>query len=137
MAERKPAAKPAAAKRKPRQIKDAGQRTVLAAFEMGQAQVAHALAEAAGVVFKGLSDKDAEKALKPFLDRVAVAPEDKVKVWVKIGQVKADTREDAVDQVVGEKLPGDYRAPTASAWRGRVNREIPSDVPLNVTVTDD
>lgn len=126
-----------AAAKKPREIKDAGQRTVLAAFEMGQQQVAGALAEAAGITLKGLSEKDAEKALKPFLDRVAVPTGEKVQVWVKIGQVKADGREDAVDQVVGEKLPGEYRAPNASAWRGRVSREIPDEVPLNVTVVDD
>lgn len=120
-----------------REIKDAGQRTVLAAFEMGQQQVAGALAAAAGVDLKGLSEKDAEKALKPFIDRVAVPTGEKVQVWVKIGQVEADNRDQAVTAVVGEDEPGQFRAPNASAWRGRVVRKVPEHVQLHVEIADD
>lgn len=132
----KPKAKAKAA-RKPREIKDAGQRVVLAGFEIDAPKVASQLAHEAGIALGNLDAKAREKALKPFLDRLGAGPDDKVKVWAKIGQVVAEDREVAVAAVVGDKLPGDYRAPIASAWRGRVNREIPDEVPLNVTVVDD
>lgn len=134
----KPSAKAKAkAAKKPREIKDAGQRAVFAAFELDAPKVAAHLAGEAGIPLGNLDAKAREKALKPFLDRLGAGPDDKVQVWAKIGQVKAENREDAVEAIVGEKLPGDYRAPIASAWRGRVNREIPDEVPLNVSVIDD
>lgn len=137
MADSKPKAKPKAKPSKRREIKDAGQRTVLAAFEMDAPKVASQLALEAGVLMSNMDAKEREKALKPFLDRLAAGPDDKVKVWVKVGQVEADNRDQAVTAVVGADEPGQFRAPNASAWRGRVVRKVPEHVQLHVEIADD
>lgn len=133
MAEKKQAPKPRA---KRREVKDAGQRTVLAAIELRSNHVTKELARAAGVNVAA-KDDELSKLLKPFYDRLGVGPDEPVQVWVKLGQVEADTREEAVNVVVGTEQPGEYRAPNASAWRGRVIRKIPDQIPLDVQVTDD
>lgn len=131
MAEKKEA-KP----KRSRQIKDAGERTVLAAVEYDSQEVACKLATAQGIDISKLDKAGVEKAVKPFLDRLDVLEGGGVLVWVKVGQVKADAREEAVDEVVGADVPGSFRAPNASAWRGQINRKPPTQVPLDVEVVD-
>jgi hypothetical protein len=120
-----------------REIKDAGQRTVVQGIELKADQVAQALAKATGIKVEGKNQEEIRKNLKPFFDRLGVSPEESVMVWVPVGQVQAETREAAVDSAVGEDTPGEFRAPNASAWRGRVVRRIPERVPLDVQIADD
>jgi hypothetical protein len=123
--------------RKPREIKDAGQRTVLASIELDSHEIAARLAERAGHDIRKMKDeKDREKAIKPFLDMLEVLDGGGTTLWVKLGQVEADTREAAVNSILGPDVPGSFRAPNASAWRGQINRKPPEQIPLDIELVD-
>ena len=122
--------------KKTREVKDSGQRTVLAAVEYDSHEVAAKLAEAQGIKIDEMEQADPEKGINPFLAQLDVLEGGGVLLWVKLGQVEASTREQAIDAVVGPEVPGSFRAPNASAWRGQINRKPPTQVPLDVEVVD-
>lgn len=122
--------------KRPRKIPDAGERTVLVAIEVDSYFVAHNLAEQRGIDLKGKSKEDIKKALKPILESLGVNDGGGITVWAKLGQVKADTREEAILEVLGGEVPGDYRAPNASAWRGGKRYKQPTQVALEVEDLD-
>jgi hypothetical protein len=123
------------AKRK-REVKDAGERTVLMGIQLGGWSIVRELASAAGLKVKNMEEALRDKGLKAHIDRMGLDAEDGVTIWVKVGQVKADTREEAIDALLGSDLSGSFRAPNASAWRGQINRKPPEQVSLEVEVVD-
>lgn len=122
--------------KKPRKIPDAGERTVLVAVEVDAHGIAIQLAEQRGIDLKGKGKADIEKALKPILASLGINDGGGLNVWVKLGQVKADTREEAILEVLGGEVPGEYRAPNASAWRGGKRYKQPTQVALEVEDLD-
>lgn len=128
---------PAAPAKRSREIKDAGQRTVFRGLVIDGLPIVKQLAKDRGLTVKNLEEAKADKGLAAVVAQLGLDEDGNVLTWVRIGQVKAETREDAVDAVVGTKEPGQFRAPTASAWRGRVIRNIPAEIPLDVEVADD
>lgn len=123
--------------RKPREIRDAGQRTVLRGIEIDGWTIVRQIAKDRGLQVKNLDEAKRDKGLKAALDQLGLNEEGEVTVWVRIGQVEADSRDQAVTAVVGEDEPGEFRAPNASAWRGRVVRKVPERVQLDVEIADD
>jgi hypothetical protein len=137
MAEGKPAKGKAAAEKRRREIKDAGQRTVLRGVEIDGWTIVRQIAKDRGLQVKNLEEAKRDKGLKAALDQLGLNEEGEVTVWVRVGQVEADSRDQAVTAVVGEDEPGQFRAPNASAWRGRVVRKVPERVQLDVEIADD
>jgi len=132
-----------------REIKDAGQRVVLTALplepEWVAAQIVATRNREQGIEATDAQEAKEAKALAKELPIETVAPPDGdgelkdtkvVMGWVKLGQVKAEERGEAIDAVVGPEVPGSFRAPNASAWRGQTNRRPPKQVPLDIEVVD-
>lgn len=122
--------------KKKREIKDAGQRVVLQGFEVDALPIVRQLGKALGLNVKNMEEAKADKRLKALIEKLDLDGEDGVTVWVKAGQVKAESREEALDALLGSDVPGAFRAPNASAWRGQINRKPPEQVSLEVEVVD-
>lgn len=123
--------------KKPREIKDAGQRTVLRGVTVDALPIVKQLGKDRGLTVKNLEEAQRDKGLAAVVSQLGLDEDGNVTAWVRIGQVEADNRDQAVTAVVGEDEPGEFRAPNASAWRGRIVRKVPERVPLDVVIADD
>lgn len=133
--------------KKKREIKDAGQRIVFTALEFGLDEIATKLAEV--MQAPGLPGSEPSKPTKAEIEyaKKLLTPEAEtgaVAVWVPIGQVdggkdgidKVDAIEKVVDEPMGREVPGRYRAPSKTAWRGEERRRRPSRMTLDREVVD-
>jgi len=105
--------------KKAREVKGSGERVVLQAVTLPTS----ALKEA------GFGSKD-------FPWPEGSVKDGGVTVWVTLGTVKADTRREAVNEAVPATATGRFRAPSATAWRGEIQRSRPTEVPLDETEVD-
>ena len=139
--------------KKPREIKDAGQRIVFAGLELPAELIVKALRESVELPplpgAKEATQKEKEAELERVLGLIAAAvaggPDDGTKtltVWVRTGPVvdgsptKVEAVQAAVDAPLGRKAPGRFRAPSLTHWRGEVRRVAPTAVPLDEEVVD-
>lgn len=134
--------------KKPREIKDAGQRVVFAGLKMDRRKIAEALAESMELPpLPGLpapTKQDKADEVNRMLELLKAGNEDggPVTVFVRVGEVvggspaKADAVIKAVDKPLGRKAPGRFRAPTLTHWRGGVERTAPLTVPLDEKLVD-
>lgn len=132
--------------KKPREIRDAGQRVVFAGLTMDSQRVAKMLAESMELPpLPGVPapDEKAKKAeLEKLLGLLHVEDGGGVTVWVQVGPTvdgsptKPEAVEAAVDKPLGREAVGRFRAPTLTHWRGEDVRKPPTAVPLARSFTD-
>lgn len=133
--------------KKPREIKDAGQRVVFAGLTMDRKKIAELLAESMELPpLPGLPEptkQDKADEVNRMLELLKAGNEDgPVTVFVRVGAAvegsptKQEAVQAAVDEPLGRKAPGRFRAPTLTHWRGEVRRKAPSAVPLDEEVVD-
>ncbi|HEV2790337.1 MAG TPA: hypothetical protein VGV69_03460 [Solirubrobacterales bacterium] len=136
--------KPSESKKK-REIKDAGQRIVFAALDFDVDEIARQLAvimQAPGL--PGSEPKPPTKTEIEWAKKLLTDKDGRVTLWVPIGEVdggkdgidKADAIEKVVDEPMGREVPGRYRAPTKTAWRGEERRVRPSTMQLDRQLVD-
>lgn len=143
----KPKAETVTEKKISREIKDAGQRIVFAGLTMDRKAIAKLLAESMelpplpGAPAPTKDDKAAE--VNRILELLAAGNDDgPVTVYVRVGEpVKgAPTKPDAValavDKPMGRQVPGRFRAPSMTHWRGEMVRRAPTAVPLDSEFVD-
>lgn len=123
--------------KKKREIKDAGHRTVLMGAVIDGLAVVKSLPQAQGLKFKTIEEAKHDKDLKAIIEKLGLNEEDELTVWVKVGQVKAPNGgEEAIVAALGGKVPGIFRTPPSSGWRGEIEYVVPAQVSLDVVVRD-
>lgn len=132
--------------KKPREIRDAGQRLVFAALTMDSQEIARRLAQSMQLPpLPGTpvpSDKEKQAEVDSALKLLDVQEGGAVTIWVQVGPVidgspsKPEAVERAVDQPLGREAPGRFRAPTVTHWRGEDVRIPPTAVPLSRNFVD-
>lgn len=118
--------------KKPRQVKDAGERVVLVGLPAEPMWLAEALVSMREPDFV---DAEVTKAAKELVKSLPVE-DGKVMVWANLGQIEAGGIKAAVNGLVGIDVPGAFRAPPAAGWREQLNRKRPAQIALVDEITD-